>query len=358
MEKTQGQSMIPQEASGADEALSSTEAPLAELTAEQQAEAQAFAVNFLKTVIRLKGVKIEREDFLRKELRKTGCSDAKIAEALSSTPAQAGFSIERLDALARASIDFETKKSAALSFAAGLPGGFAMLATVPGDVTQYYVHAFRIMQKLSYLYGWQDFLGDLEAADDETVAHLAVFLGVMMGVGGASLSLANFAQQVARPAIQKQITNKALTKTVWYPVVQKTLKLIGVKVTKDSFAKGVTKVIPVAGGVISGGMTLISLKSQSTRLLKHLREVPPPGVDAAEYLEAVRMTSFAGDADALGDKTKAMIGDTTAVMASGARTVADAAAGGAKNAAREAAKRMKGLTGLRKKTVPEEEGQA
>lgn len=122
-----------------------------------------------------------------KELRKTGCSDAKIAEALSSTSAQAGFSIEQLDALAGVSIDFETKKSAALSFAAGLPGGFAMLATIPGDVTQYYVHAFRIMQKLSYLYGWQDFLGDLEAPDDETVAHLAVFLGVMMGVGGASL---------------------------------------------------------------------------------------------------------------------------------------------------------------------------
>lgn len=86
-----------------------------------------------------------------KELRKTGCSDTKIAEAFSSTPAQAGFSIEQLDALARASVDFETKKSAALSFAAGLPGGLAMLATVPGDVTQYYVHAFRIMQKLSYL---------------------------------------------------------------------------------------------------------------------------------------------------------------------------------------------------------------
>ena len=41
------------------------------------------------------------------------------------------------------------------------------------------------------------------------------------------------------------------------------------------------------GGVISGGMTLVALKSQSTRLHKHLREIPPPGVDAAEYLAAL-----------------------------------------------------------------------
>ena len=33
-----------------------------------------------------------------------------------------------------------------------------MAGTIPADMTQYYVHAFRIMQKLAYLYGWQTFL--------------------------------------------------------------------------------------------------------------------------------------------------------------------------------------------------------
>ena len=34
-------------------------------------------------------------------------------------------------------------------------------------------------------------------------------------------------------------------------------------------------------------MTLVALRTQSTRLQKHLRELPPPGVDAAQYLAAL-----------------------------------------------------------------------
>ena len=162
-----------------------------------------------------------------------------------------------------------------------------MLATIPADVTQYYVHAFRVMQKLAYIYGWKDFLGDLNEIDDETLGKMSLFLGVMLGVSGAASSLTTFAKQIARPALQKQIAKRTLTKTAWYGPMKQTLKLIGIKVSKDSFAKGVTRTVPVIGGVISGGMTLVALKSQSARLHKHLREIPPPGVDAAEYLAAL-----------------------------------------------------------------------
>ena len=185
--------------------------------------------------------------------------------------------------MANAAIAFETRKSSALSFAAGLPGGFGLLATVPGDVTQFYVHAFRVMQKTAYVYGWQSFLEDSKEVDDETLGKLSMFLGVMLGVGGASSSLTVFAASVARPAIQKQVAGKALTKTTWYPVMKSTLRVIGVKLTKDSLAKTVTKVVPVAGGVISGGMTFVTLRGQSKRLMEHLRELPPPNVDAAEW---------------------------------------------------------------------------
>lgn len=263
---------------------------LDEVMREQDSDAVVFAAEFLKKIIRIRGVRIERSSFLPQELRKLGLDQEVIDRALATTPVQAGISLAQLDQLASASISFETSKAAALSFSAGLPGGFAMFATVPADITQYYVHAFRVMQKLAYLYGWQNFIADLDDVDDETLGKLAVFLGVMMGVGGASASLTSFAAHVARPAIQKQITQKALTKTVWYGPVKSTLKLIGIKVTKDSFAKTVTKAVPVAGGVISGGMTLISLRTQSGRLKQHLRELPPPGVDAAEYRRAVETT--------------------------------------------------------------------
>ena len=264
---------------------------LSGILAEQDDQAQKFAVKFLKKIIRLRGVRIGRDDYLRQELRKLGLDDDTITLALKTTPVQAGVSRAQLDRLAASTIAFETRKSAAISFATGLPGGFAMLATIPTDITQYYVHAFRVMQKLAYIYGWKDFLGDLDEIDDETIGKVTLFLGVMMGVGGASSSLTAFTTQIARPALQKQISKQALTKTAWYGPMKQILRVIGVNVTKNSFARTVTKAVPVVSGILSGGMTFMMLKNQAFRLQRHLRELPPPGVDAAQYLAALRKMS-------------------------------------------------------------------
>lgn len=305
-----------------------TASPLAEMAAKQDVQAQQYAIEFLSKVIRIRGVAVSRQDYLRQELRKLGASDAQIGIALDSTPLSAGIALDRLDELAASTIDFETRKSAAMSFAAGLPGGFAMFATVPADITQYYVHALRIIQKLAYLYGWQDLLSGLDEADDETVGRLALFFGVMMGVGGAATTLSSFASQVAGPAVRKQIAKKALTKTVWYTPMKKTLAFIGVKVTKDSFAKTVTKAVPVAGGVISGSMTLVVLKSQSVRLLVHLREMPPPGVDAAEYASVLAQAGSIEQTPTIAELTRS----AASGLKSAAAGASDVAAGAAESA--------------------------
>lgn len=44
----------------------------------QQAEAEQYAITFLSKVIRLRGVRIDREQFLTQELRTLGLSDAQI----------------------------------------------------------------------------------------------------------------------------------------------------------------------------------------------------------------------------------------------------------------------------------------
>ena len=256
---------------------------LSEASSEQDEQASVYAVFFLKKLVRLKGVRISREDFLRQELRKLHLSDAEIECAIASNPLSAGVSRKSLDKLANDAISFETKKSTALSFAAGIPGGFAMLGTVPADLTQYYVHSLRIMQKLAYLYGWKEFLTDLDDVDDETIAQMGLFFGVMLGVAGAAESLRDFARLIVAPAIEKRIARKALMKTTWYPVVKKSLKFIGVSVTKQSMAKTMSKIVPLIGGVISGGMTFVALQTQATRLKQHLRQLPPPGIDAAEW---------------------------------------------------------------------------
>ncbi|WP_178705817.1 hypothetical protein [uncultured Actinomyces sp.] len=255
---------------------------LSELSTEEGQEASVYAVFFLKKLLRIRGVRISREDFLRQELRKLHLSDAQIECAIASNPLSAGVSRKSLDKLANDAISFETKKSTALSFAAGIPGGFAMLGTVPADLTQYYVHSLRIMQKLAYLYGWKEFLTDLDDVDDETIAQMGLFFGVMLGVAGAAESMRDFARMIVAPAIEKRVARKALMNGTWYPVVKKSLKVIGISVTKQGFTKTMSKILPLIGGVISGGMTFVSLQTQANRLKQHLRQLPPPGINTAE----------------------------------------------------------------------------
>lgn len=256
---------------------------LSELSVEDGKEASVYAVFFLKKLVRIRGVRISREDFLRQELQKAHVSESQIEEAIVSDPISVGIPQKRLDKLANDAISYETKKSTALSFVAGIPGGLAMLGTVPADLTQYYVHSLRIMQKLAYLYGWKEFLTDPEDVDDETIAQMGLFFGVMLGVAGAAESMRDFARMIVAPAIEKRVARKALMKGTWYPVVTKSLKVIGISVTKQGFTKTMSKILPLIGGVISGGMTFVSLQTQANRLKQHLRQLPPPNIDAAEW---------------------------------------------------------------------------
>lgn len=250
--------------------------------ADQDEEAQAYAIKFINKILRLRSVRIDREHFLAVELRKKFVPENVITAAIQDRPATAGVAAAVIDVIARESIEFETRKSTALSFAAGLPGGFAMAGTVPADITQFYIHAFRVMQKLTYLYGWQSFLDDCDDIDDETLGLLAAFFGVMFGVAGASNSLIVFAVRTVSPAVEKNIARQALTKGAVYPVIKRTLRIIGVHITKQSFAKSLSKIVPVVGGAISGGLTYASLKVESSRLMEHLKSLPPALPDNAE----------------------------------------------------------------------------
>ncbi|NLQ13223.1 hypothetical protein HGI81_05105 [Olsenella sp. KGMB02461] len=250
----------------------------------QDQEAEAFAKKFLLSAIRLRGVKIEREVFLQQELAKKGLSQAQIDLAIAERPAVAGVDPEILDAIARESIALETNKSSWMSFATGLPGGLAMVGTIPADITQYYVHAFRIMQKLAYTYGWDNFLDQVDETDDETLAKLAFFFGCMVGVGGAAVGLKAFANNAAK-AVAKNVAKATLTKTTWYPVLKSVLRAIGVKVTKVGVGKAVGKVVPLVGGVVSGAMTYVTLKTESGKLLEQLKKLPQAQPVPEEVIE-------------------------------------------------------------------------
>ncbi len=298
------------------------------ITAEQASSAELHGLDFLKKVVRFPGVRINRDEFLRQELTKLRASEEVIERALATSPALAGVPLLALDTLADETITYETNKSAALSFAAGLPGGFAMLGTIPADLMQYYAHALRIMQKLAYLYGWRNLLADVDE-DDEMLGVLAVFFGVMLGVGGAAQSLTAFARIAAKTAYQKHVTKRALMSITWYPVVKYSLRVIGINITKSSFTKGASKIVPVIGGFVSSGLTFMALQTQSARLKGHLRELPPPGIDAEGWAQHVLDTTPArGKQLVAGEVQETMKGKARVVMV-GAKSAVSGIAEGA-----------------------------
>ena len=288
----------------------------------QQSAPEQRALEFLAKVVRVPGVRVNREEFLRQELRKLRMDDDAIARAIDSNPLLAGVALTEIDRLAEEAISYETNKSAAISFVAGIPGGFAMLGTIPADLMQYYAHALRIMQKLAYLYGWGELLPDGRETDDDTLGVLAVFFGVMLGVGGAAQSLTAFARVAAKTAYQNHATKRALMSITWYPVVKHSLRLIGINITKSTAAKGFSKIVPVIGGFVSSGLTFMALQSQSALLKEHLREIPPPGVSVEEW-----------DQHRLGASTKGQTPETATSIKKGLRGKAKVVMVGAKSAA-------------------------
>ena len=298
------------------------------ITAEQASSAELHGLDFLKKVVRFPGVRINRDEFLRQELTKLRASEEVIERALATSPALAGVPLLALDTLADETITYETNKSAALSFAAGLPGGFAMLGTIPADLMQYYAHALRIMQKLAYLYGWRDLLADVDE-DEEMIGVLAVFFGVMLGVGGAAQSLTAFARIAAKTAYQKHVTKRALMSITWYPVVKYSLRVIGINITKSSFTKGASKIVPVIGGFVSSGLTFMALQTQSSRLKGHLRELPPPGIDAEAWAQHVLDTTPARGKQLVEDEVQETVKGKARVVMVGAKSAVSGIAEGA-----------------------------
>ena len=215
------------------------------------------------------GVKVDRDDFLKKEL-KNYCSPEQLNLAISNRPIN-GVSKEIIDRIANACINSHTTKVTTISAVAGIPGGFAMAGTIPADMTQYYWHVFVLAQKLAYLYGFPDLRDENGNLTDTASDMLTLFVGVMMGASAANQAIKGLAKEFAKQVV-KRLPQKALTKTMYYPIIKQIAKWIGVKLTKDTFAKGLGKVIPILGGVISGGLTLATFRPSAKRLQHKLQE--------------------------------------------------------------------------------------
>lgn len=221
--------------------------------------------------LRVPGIRIDRTAFLQKEL-KNKVPQEMIDEAIASYPLRAHVPPEMIDAIADEVIKYERTRVSGISAALGIPGGFAMAATIPADIAQYYGYLLRATQKLMYLYGFPAI--DLEETeqtfDSATLNTLIVCMGVMYGVAGANNALKAMAKALAN-GVERQLLRQALTKGTIYPIVKSTAKWFGVKMTREIFAGFFKKAIPVVGGVLGGGITYLSFKPCCDRLRESLR---------------------------------------------------------------------------------------
>ncbi len=246
--------------------------------------------------LRVPGIRISRAAFLQKELFKRYPQNV-IDDAIAFNPAHAGIPVEEMDVIADEVIKYERNCVSGISAALGMPGGVAMVATIPADIAQYYGYMLRATQKLLYLYGFPeiDVSEQGQGFDTETINTLILCMGVMYGVEGANNAIKAMARALAT-GVEKQLMKMALTKGTIYPIVKSVAKWFGVKMTKQIFAGFFKKVIPVVGGVVGGGLTYLSFKPCCDKLKATLRNTRLSDPDCAEQpeesivLEAVELT--------------------------------------------------------------------
>ena len=238
------------------------------MSEKQNALTPVSAEMIIRQCLKTPGVKINRDNFLRTELSHI-CKAETVNRAIETNPAQAGITQAEVNRLANAAIKYENAKVTSISVLSAIPGGLAMVATIPADITQYFIFVLRIMQKLAYLYGFEEFALQEDDVEDEVMYEIFLFMGVMFGIKGATNGV-KYLVQAMTSQVTKNLSKKALTKTTIYPIVKKITQQLGIRMTKTVFANGISKVIPVIGAAVSGSITLVSFQTGANRLKRLL----------------------------------------------------------------------------------------
>ena len=224
----------------------------------------------LEVALKMPGVKVDRAKFLRKELSPY-FSKKVINVSIENNPASAGISTKKIDKIANSVIAYQRNFVSALSFASSIPGGYLLLPAVVMDLVQFFYHTLIIIQKLAYLYGFDQFEIDEQNIDSKTMNQLLIFMGAMYGVNGATTILTSVSKSASNQ-LTKTLAKLSLTKGAIYPLIKKIAKTIGIKMTKQVFANAIGSVVPIVGAAISGTIAFSSFNANCKALKKVLRE--------------------------------------------------------------------------------------
>lgn len=227
----------------------------------------SFLEQIIDNSLKVPGMKVNRNSFLKAQFSKFYPEET-VEQIIAYNPAHAKIPNADVDRIAQSTINNHVRLGTLASFGAGLPGGFAMVATIPADMAQFFGHVVILAQKLVYLYGWPELSEENES--EVLKDMLMLFLGVMMGVAQANKAMFEVSRRLAIEVV-KRVPRIALTKYAWYNTLKLVLKWIGVKVTKDSFAKSLANGVPILGGFVSGTITYITMDKMSKNLAHQLK---------------------------------------------------------------------------------------
>lgn len=222
--------------------------------------------NIMENSLKLPGIKVDRDEYLKDVFSSYGDIDS-----LADKRPIDVFDAETVDKVAKATINKHLLGVTGTSAVAGIPGGFAMIGTIPADITQYYYHVVLVAQKLGYIYGWPDLLDEKQQFSEASRNILTLFVGVMLGAGAANKAVTEVGKKLSMQ-VAKRLPQQALTKTAYYPIIKQVGKWIGMKVTKETFAKGASKFVPILGGILSGGLTFFTFRPMANKLHTKLKE--------------------------------------------------------------------------------------
>lgn len=156
----------------------------------------------LMNALKLPGIKVNRKEFLVRSFSKK-VSEDELMEIIKKGPLESNVEIKKINKIAQNLIGTRTLTSSGMSFAAGLPGGPAMAATIPADTLQFFGTILRLAQELGYLYGHDDFWDEDELNVEAINGDLVLYLGAMFGVGGSIAAIKVLSTKLSQEALKK-----------------------------------------------------------------------------------------------------------------------------------------------------------
>lgn len=226
--------------------------------------------SILKNAMKIPGVAVDRESFLKNNFSKYGN-----IEKLSSSSTVMLYSADILNEVAKSVISRHVAEVTSISAASGLPGGLWAIPAAGADIAQFYSQLLIVAQKLAYIYGMPDLQNEEGDFDEEAYKILIILIGTGAGVEGASQILNKIATNAIKNSgkeVGKRIAEKSVEKKAIDTIVTKILKALGKKASQKEVQKVFGKFIPVVSALISGAFTYASFKPMTKKLHSQLKK--------------------------------------------------------------------------------------